>query len=674
LWEDSAWHISQKNFRAFISAITDKSITVENAIPGYRELRILPKEFKNMTVQELCVDGPELINKVHTLLRDETKMQYPSKFKLPYKKSEREEELKQIINEQYDIDVEKAKVKIVDTGHWNDGYIKFNFALEVLIAPKHIPVDLWNAGTYTFLGAINDDVSDDGGISYFSGGNYSWTENSKRYSWSEKEERDLTATNIDGILKECGFTTGYYHMAKRKRPCVIYLNLLTPVTEWLSGAGKTQINLTPFASLIAQTVSELAHKMPSCHGERLQERLDNATSEPRDPDQIAIQYLRDYLIQRERDVFGPRGDPMLAHRDRRTQRGVYYHLRKTTMKANNFQPKKDWGQTGRYIAGKIEEVCEELSENVWHRSVTREDLGIVAGTRGQMIFAGESYPIKYDTLKALAHKGVAIVVIEKEGIPDLLAPFAKRYGVAIVGTQGRFTNYQRDLIEEVKRIEGGIVVCLVDDDAAGNAMVRAKATKTKVWSKTPKIGVSKDTVTWLQQNGFPDLKVEDVWEEYTPPSGVLTEEDDPYLQHHRIEIDSIREEVGTKALWKYIVYRLELKEFSPDGFDLDKVVAKPETKELYPEVADEFATNFDDLIEELVAEEKENIIENELTGAEKLEDVTKKELEIKNRLFKIVESEDKLKPILDDMKSTNEKVKVLLKQIRKQKIDNKGDK
>jgi hypothetical protein len=139
---------------------------------------------------------------------------------------------------------------------------------------------LWNAGTYTFLGAINDDVSDDGGVSYFSGGNYSWTENSKKYYWSEKEERDLTATNIDGILKECGFTTGCYHMAKRKRPCVIYLNLLTPVTEWLSGAGKTQINLTPFASLIAQTVSELAHKMPSCHGERLQERLDNATSEP----------------------------------------------------------------------------------------------------------------------------------------------------------------------------------------------------------------------------------------------------------------------------------------------------------------------------------------------------------------------------------------------------------
>jgi hypothetical protein len=173
LFEDSAWHISQRNFRAFINAIPDKSITVADAIPTYRELRVLPKEFKNMTVQELTADDPELINKVHKLLRDETKMQYPSKFKLPYKKSEREEELKQIIAEQYNIDVEKAKVKIVDTGRWGNADIKFNFALEALIAPKHEPVDLWNAGTYTFIGAINDDVSDDGGASLFSGGNYS---------------------------------------------------------------------------------------------------------------------------------------------------------------------------------------------------------------------------------------------------------------------------------------------------------------------------------------------------------------------------------------------------------------------------------------------------------------------------------------------------------------------
>jgi hypothetical protein len=64
-----------------------------------------------------------------------------------------------------------------------------------------------------------------------------------------------------------------------------------------------------------------------------------------------------------------------------------------------------------------------------------------------------------------------------------------------------------------------------------------------------KIGVSKETVFWLQQNGYPDLRLEDVQEEYSPDGG--------YSREYRIEIDAILAKVKAKGLWKYIMHKLE---------------------------------------------------------------------------------------------------------------------
>ena len=59
------------------------------------------------------------------------------------------------------------------------------------------------------------------------------------------------------------------------------------------------------------------------------------------------------------------------------------------------------------------------------------------------------------------------------------------------------------------------------------------------------IGVNKDTVHWLQKNGYPDISVEKV------------QEIDPSTGEYRIEIDSILAEVGADGLWKYIKYKIE---------------------------------------------------------------------------------------------------------------------
>jgi DNA topoisomerase VI subunit A len=107
-------------------------------------------------------------------------------------------------------------------------------------------------------------------------------------------------------------------------------------------------------------------------------------------------------------------------------------------------------------------------------------------------------PIKFDNFKTLAKNGVAVVVIEKEGIPEVLAEHAAKHGVALVNTRGRLTRDGIAFIEEVKAL-GSIVMLFVDYDAVGQDILNA------IKTKTPVIGVNKETIAWFQQNGFPNL-------------------------------------------------------------------------------------------------------------------------------------------------------------------------
>ena len=107
------------------------------------------------------------------------------------------------------------------------------------------------------------------------------------------------------------------------------------------------------------------------------------------------------------------------------------------MMEKDFEPKVSWTDTRRYLQGKIQDVIDELWPN---QHLTREDLGIIAASKGAVFYNGEQWPINGDSVDALAEKGVAIIVIEKEGVADALAPYAKKYGVALAHTGGRFTN------------------------------------------------------------------------------------------------------------------------------------------------------------------------------------------------------------------------------------------
>lgn len=320
-------------------------------------------------------------------------------------------------------------------------------------------------------------------------------------------------------------------------------------------------------------------------------------------------------------------NPTLKITDRITQSGVWYRIR-PDMVYGKFNPPESWTLTRRTLQGSIQKVIDELWPDL---HLTREDLGIIAASKGAVYYNGEQWPINGDSIDALAEKGVAIIVIEKEGVADALAPFAKKYGIALAHTGGRFTNAIKKLIERAKKA-GSVVRTLTDYDAVGMDIAAATI------KPTIRIGIERDIITWLQKNGFPELTEEDVEEEYTP-SGTTIEITDEYLLTKRIELDSIQRVVGWEKLWEYIMYRLHLPEFNT-GFNLTKVIEMPTTESLYPKPMKDVLQRVGNYFVK-VTETKEEQILTKLKNVKKLPEISKKNTEIEEELVEKVTNASK---------------------------------
>jgi hypothetical protein len=601
---DSIYYFRPGHFMDYIRRIINKSITVSDAIATFREIKCLPGRFKQMTIQELA-DNPKVIQELYKVLREG--MRPESKSRLPYKKEERERELIKNMAENYDVDIHKTRAKII-TGHYDDGLQAFNYILEVVAAPKK-DSRVIHAGEVEFIGNINSTPSIDGGEGYFQDANFQWT---------DKKGMQVSASGIRGLFHECGFNTSGYYTSKKKKPAVFLVNLRTPCPDWLGSAGKTKIDLRPYAYDIAKVVSGLARNIPSYHGEGYTSS-NYTTGSIKDEEQVAINYLVDFLKNRYNAI---RQDASIKRSDRITQSGVWYRIR-PIMLASGFIPCNDWGTTRRYITGKINQICRELF------GLDREDLGIIASARAVMYYEGKSYPVNIDNLEELARKGIAIIIIEKEGIADLLVPYADRYKIALVFTRGRFTEYGKDLIESAKK-SGSVIGILVDYDAYGEDIARGSRTET------PRIGINLETIRWLQENGYPDLRMGDVEEDYKPDINT----DYEYLKYKRIELDSVAAKVGAEGLWKYIMYRLQLKELAPAGFDYNRVKSMPAKQILYPLEVKALLSAFNEYFDKVIEDDVQEI-ESDLSHVTNLVEVQQKETEIKERLdHKISENVD----------------------------------
>ena len=346
MWNTSLWWYKPDEFRQFINLISDKSIPVSEALANFREVNQLPRNLKQMTIQEVSV-SPELII---GLLNSRTNMPAETKFRLGCKKAYRKKQLIDSLTEIYEIDVNKAKAEVVLGHYFSDPLQTYTYELEVVIAPR-TDLDDYHAGEIEIIDCVNDNASSDGGGSYFQGGNYRWKDKKQdRYS---REYAELYASSIRHILSECGFNSSD-RFTKRKKPCVLYINLRSPCIEWLGAKGKTRINTRPYSKVISETVSKLAYMMPSYHGEGYGRTYTPVHMKKK----TAVEYLVNFLVERKKAVDA---NPNLIIIERLTQSTVWYRIRPFMMadyEVGRFKPKKSWGDTRRYLTGIIDDLCQ----------------------------------------------------------------------------------------------------------------------------------------------------------------------------------------------------------------------------------------------------------------------------------------------------------------------------
>ena len=86
-----------------------------------------------------------------------------------------------------------------------------------------------------------------------------------------------------------------------------------------------------------------------------------------------------------------------------------------------------------YITSQIKSECEQLG-------VKREELGIIAADRAQLYFKGRWHDVGLNDVAKLAKFGTDMLITEKEGVVEQLAPYADENGIALLNTRGFLQN------------------------------------------------------------------------------------------------------------------------------------------------------------------------------------------------------------------------------------------
>ncbi len=239
----------------------------------------------------------------------------------------------------------------------------------------------------------------------------------------------------------------------------LLVNLISPRIGYRSHS-KSQIELKPFVS-IAQDIYSFFRKASTRNKNGIREGLS------------VINELRILARERERDI---RKNPRLRETGRWTQSTFFYTLR-PRLNQKGMKVDRD------YITSQIKLVCKELG-------YTRDELGIIAAERAQLYFKGQTLGVGFDQLKDLMEKGTDLLVIEKEGVADVLAPFADKYGIAILNSRGFLTEYATEL-SRLAEEKGCNIAILTDLDSSGLII------STKL-PNAHRIGIDFDTLSSLE--------------------------------------------------------------------------------------------------------------------------------------------------------------------------------
>ncbi len=159
--------------------------------------------------------------------------------------------------------------------------------------------------------------------------------------------------------------------------------------------------------------------------------------------------------------------------------------------------------------------------------------------------------------------------------------------------------------------------------------------------------LTRGTVKWLQENGYPHLTEKELLEEYTPENRKIWKYDD-YLKTHRIELDSIVAAVGAEALWKYIVHRLE--EVFPEPRNYTNVIDEPEPQDYYPDEMTEIIDYLNESVKIAYGDKWKAIRDEELAEVKGLLQTEEKKKDIRDRLQNTVAENKGIKKIVRKLK------------------------
>jgi hypothetical protein len=230
--------------------------------------------------------------------------------------------------------------------------------------------------------------------------------------------------------------------------------------------------------------------------------------------------------------------------------------------------------------------------------------------------------------------GTDLLIIEKEGVAEVLGPFADKKGIALLNTRGFLTEYAT-ILSDLSRQNGCNVSILTDFDASGLLLAK----------KVPSIyrlGIDFGTLDYF---GLTPTEIEEEYEpdnnhmkplKYIASNSNCEAEDDEnyaltdYLQFvnsKRIEIDSVLAKVGNQRFWNFIIYKLD-KKFRTRNYN--RSVNIPEY--IMPSVLEELIRKVNSKVAVILAPKRGEII-RELSHVQGfIEPLEEKEEEIKTVL------------------------------------------
>jgi hypothetical protein len=367
--------------------------------------------------------------------------------------------------------------------------------------------------------------------------------------WTTKSCAKKEAYGIRGLLKECGYSNGSDGRPEKERS-IILVNLWCPKLQY-TDYGKSDIDLNPFYDDLVDLLSKM------CSGSNKRRDDDGSKLEAKT---LFVEYL---VEERYKKVLR---EPYIKNIDSWNTSTPVYRFRPELERLGIHVERK-------YLQSLVKTICDEMPELTFvngqfiktgKTGVKREALGIYEAPRAHIYFRGATYEVSFKQLQRIKTIATFILIIEKEGVVELLTYWADKYGFALCYTKGFLTDNAKEFSKLAIR-EGARMAILTDDDFSGWAMASEVPGITR-------IGIRIDTLERLS------IPIDEVVEDLPKPKGsekkvnvdyrtnnhataaerifnegLIPEEDWELLisgkYGRRIEIDNVIAYVGAERFW-----------------------------------------------------------------------------------------------------------------------------